>query len=194
MKQAMLVLTLVSATAVAQQHPPSPTTAPKPLVGSIASRPDWPKARPEDVSSVEAIVAALYDVISGPKGQARDWDRFRSLFIPDARLIPVRPDANTHAVDAVILTIDDYIARSGPVMLASGFYEHGQIDHFAEIGRSAEVWSTYESRHAKDDDKPFARGMNSIHLLWDNNRYWIVEVLWETETPTNPITMKHFPK
>jgi hypothetical protein len=194
MKQVVLVLTLACAAAVAQQPAPATAPAPKPLVGSIASRPDWPKAKPEDVGSIEAIVNALYDVISGPKGQARDWDRFRSLFIPDARLIPVRPDANTHTADAVILTLDDYIARSGPVMLAGGFYEHGKIDRYAEMGRSAEVWSTYESRHAKEDDKPFARGMNHIQLIWDNNRYWIVEVLWETETPTNPITVKHLPK
>ena len=48
----------------------------------------WPEADPADVESIDAIIAALYDVISGPIGEKRDWDRFRSLFVPDARLIP----------------------------------------------------------------------------------------------------------
>ena len=42
----------------------------------------------KDVSSPEAIVAAVYDVISGPAGQKRNWDRMRTLFVPDARMIP----------------------------------------------------------------------------------------------------------
>ena len=74
--------------AVLAQTPAASTPAPARPVGSIASRADWPKAKPEDVTSPEAIVAAVYSVISGGKGQERDWDRMRSLFVPDARLIP----------------------------------------------------------------------------------------------------------
>ena len=193
MKKIVLVLTLVlAATAAAQQQPaPAKAPVPKPLTGSIASRPDWPKANPKDVGSIDAIVAALYDVISGSKGQARDWNRFRSLFIPDARLIPLRLDKDTHSADAVILSIADYIARSSPFLETEGFFEHGKIDHYVEIGRSAAVWSSYESRNAKDDPKPFASGVNTIQLIWDNNRYWIVQVLWETEIPGSPIEVKH---
>ena len=47
-----------------------------------------PPAKPDDVKSIDSIIAATYDVISGPAGD-RDWDRFRSLLIPEARLIPV---------------------------------------------------------------------------------------------------------
>src|SRR5947209_7573751 len=44
-------------------------------------------AKAEDVRSIEAIIAALYDAISGPPG-GRDWYRILSLFHPGARLIP----------------------------------------------------------------------------------------------------------
>ena len=85
---ALFVLGLSSVAAIAQSPNPAPTPAPTPLVGSIAGHPGWPTAKPEDVSSPEAILAAVYNVISGPKGHPRDWDRMRSLFLPDARLIP----------------------------------------------------------------------------------------------------------
>ena len=48
-----------------------------------------PAANPKDVQSLDAVVAAIYEVISGPPG-ARDWNRFQSLFAKDARLIAVR--------------------------------------------------------------------------------------------------------
>src|SRR5215469_13013982 len=204
MKQTILILTLACAAApvlapvlaIAQQPTPSPSPAPgapapKPLVGSIASHPDWPNAKPEDVNSIDEIVAALYNVISGPKGQARDWDRMRSLFIPDARLIPSREDPNTHHADAIVLTIDGYIARSSPTMAANGFFEHGIHNDVEQFGNIAHVWSTYESRHNTEDPQPFARGINSIQLLKSGDRYYVVEILWDSERPDNPIPAKY---
>ena len=35
----------------------------------------------KDVESVDTIIKALYEVISGEKGEERDWDRFRNLFV-----------------------------------------------------------------------------------------------------------------
>src|ERR1700680_850842 len=82
--------------------------APSRPAGSIASHAGWPSAKAEDVKSPEAILHAVYRAISGGKGQARDWDRMRSLFVPDARLIPAvaAPAANGGAAhsDAIFLT------------------------------------------------------------------------------------------
>ena len=194
MKQAILVLTLVCTAAIAQQPSSAPAPAPKPLVGSIAAHPEWPKAKPEDVKSVDAILAALYDVISGPKGKARDWDRMRSLFIPDARLIPSRVNKDTQQVDAVVLSIDGYIARSSTTMTTNGFFEHSIHNEVEQFGNIAHVWSTYESRHNADDATPFARGINSIQLLKDGDRYWIVNIFWDSERPDSPIPAKYLGK
>ncbi len=192
MKQAILILALACATVLAQQ--PTPTPAPKPLVGSIAAHPDWPKARPEDVSSIDAIIAATYNVISGPKGQPRDWDRMRSLFLPDTRLIPARAIKDSPHADAIILTIDGYIERSSPTMSANGFFEHGIHNEVQQFGNIVHVWSTYESRHNADDPKPFARGINSFQLLKDGDRYWVVQIFWDSETPDKPIPTQYLPK
>jgi hypothetical protein len=191
-----LILAILTTAAIAQEQriQPAPIPAPAALTGSIASHPDWPTARPADVSSVDAIMAAVYDVISGPKGQARDWNRMRSLFIPDARLIPAtETSSGTHA-DAIFLTIDGYIARSSTRMTTTGFFEHSIHNEVEQYGNIVQVWSTYESRHNTDDPTPFARGINSFQLLKDGNRYWVVNIFWDAETPIKPIPAQYLPK
>jgi hypothetical protein len=186
------LLALSSVVAFAQSANPTPQPAPAPLVGSIAGHPGWPVAKPEDVSSPEAILAAVYSVISGPKGQPRDWDRMRSLFVPDARLIPASTGKDGHT-DAIILTIDGYIARSSGRMTTSGFFEHSIHNEIEQFGNIVQIWSTYESRHNADDPAPFARGINSFQLLKDGDRYWVVNIFWDAESPTRPIPAKYLP-
>jgi hypothetical protein len=195
---AVLALSGIAALAQAPAPPaPTPTPAPARLVGSIAGHPDWPKAKPEDVNSPEAILAAVYSAISGAKGQPRDWDRMRSLFIPDARLIPSQtplPSAGPEAhADAIFLTIDGYIARSSARMTSDGFFEHSIHNETEQFGNIVQVWSTYESRHNADDPTPFARGINSFQLLKDGDRYWVVNIFWDSESPTKPIPAKYLP-
>jgi hypothetical protein len=195
---ALAVLALSTTAALPQAAPTAaPTPAPPRLVGSIAGHPNWPVAKPEDVNSAAAILAALYNVISGGKGQARDWNRMRSLFIPDAALIPTissppAPGPAGHA-DAIILSIDGYIQRSNTRMTTDGFFEHAIHNEIQQFGNISQVWSTYESRRNIDDPKPFARGINSIQLLKDGGRYWIVNIFWDSETPGNPIPAKYLP-
>src|ERR1700734_470218 len=169
MKQASRIVTLtllaLSASAFAQTAPaPAPAPAPPKVVGSIAGHPNWPVAKPADVNSLQAIIATLYTVISGPKGQQRDWDRFRSLFIPDAALIPTissppPPAPSVHA-DAILLSVDEYIQRSNGRMTSDGFFERSIHNEVQQFGNIVQVWSTYESRHSAEDPKPFARGIN----------------------------------
>jgi hypothetical protein len=175
----------------AQSTPSGAAPATAPLPTSIAAHPDWPKANPADVHSVDAILAALYDVISGPVGQPRDWKRMRSLFIPDARLIPTRHSKTGNGADVLPLTVDQYIERAGPA-LEKGFFERGIHTTRESFGDIVHVFSTYESRRTKDG-QPFARGINSIQLLKDADRYWVVTILWDEETPANPIPPKYLP-
>jgi hypothetical protein len=198
MKQAcriasLVVLAFSTTTLLAQVAAPAP---PRP-VGSIAGHPGWPVAKPEDVKSPEAILNAVYSVISGGKGQARDWDRMRSLFVPDARLIPAvaASAANGGAAhsDAVMLTVDGYIERNNGRLTSDGFFERSIHNETEQFGNIVQVWSTYESRHAPDDAKPFARGINSFQLLKDGDRYWIVNIFWDSESPAKPIPAKYLP-
>ena len=145
-----------------------------------------PPALPADAGSADAIVAALYDVISGPAGKPRDWNRMRSLFAPQGKLVAVgtRPDGKT---PAVIMTVDDYIGRTAKPFADAGFYETELARTSESFGPIMHVFSTYESRHAPGDAKPFQRGINSFQLYNDGERWWIVDVLWRAESDKNAL-------
>jgi hypothetical protein len=165
------------------------------LVRGQATPPSAPTiaADPKDVGSQDAIVAALYDAISGPAGQKRNWDRFRSLFAPGARLIPtgVGPDGKARIRT---MTPDDYATASGPRLEQSGFFER-EISRTGEtFGNITHAFSTYESRRTAADEKPFARGINSIQLFNDGTRWWVVTVYWDSERQQNPIPAKYLEK
>src|ERR1700730_662610 len=189
---AALAVLALSTTALLAQ-----AAAPARPVGSIAGPPGWAAAKPEDVKSPEAILNAVYSVISGGKGQARDWDRMRSLFVPDARLIPAVAASAAHGVyshsDVLLLTVDGYIERSGGRLTNDGFFERSIHNDTEQFGNIVQVWSTYESRHALEDAKPFARGINSFQLLKDGDRYWVVNIFCDSESPTKPIPAKYLP-
>ena len=152
-----------------------------------------PAARPADVASIDAILTALYDVISGPKGQARDWDRFYSLFFPGARLIPTGrgPDGS---VRARALTPEEYRQSSGAQLEERGFFEVEIGRTVEEFGNIAHAFSAYASRWTLEDPEPFSRGINSIQLLNDGNRWWVVSVFWDSERSGNPIPDRYIRK
>lgn len=136
-------------------------------------------ASASDVATIDAIVAALYDVISGPAGKKRDWDRFRSLFATGARLIP------TGDQGARVLGVEDYIASSGGYLETNGFFEREIARKTEKFGRIAHLFSTYEARNRTEDPTPFMRGINSIQLVNDGRRWWIVTILWQRESESN---------
>lgn len=151
-----------------------------------------PAANSADVSSVDAIMAATYDVISGPAGKQRDWDRFRSLFVPGARLMAVHEEKDgTFSLHAV--SPDEYIKRAGEYFLKNGFAERESARKAERYGNIIQIFSTYESRHDASDAKPFARGINSFQLFYDGKRWWVVTIYWQEETPNNPIPKEFLP-
>lgn len=145
------------------------------------------EANPADVASLDAIMKAVYDVISGDAGKARDWDRFRSLFHKDARLIPSGKNAQTGVTAARVLTPEDYVTRSGPVLEKDGFHERELARHVDQYGNIAQVFSTYHAFRRSDDKEPFLRGINSFQLLNDGKRWWVLTIYWQAETPDNLI-------
>jgi len=149
------------------------------------------EANPTDVSSLDSIMKAVYDVISGDAGKARDWDRFRTLFHADARLIPTGKNPQTGVVTARVLTPEDYIKRSEPFLVKEGFFEREIARRVEQYGNIVHVFSTYESRHKADDKTPFARGINSFQLYNDGKRWWVLTIFWEGETKDNPIPKKY---
>ncbi len=155
-----------------------------------AEKPSQPAANESDVATMDSVVAALYDVISGPAGKKRDWDRMRSLFIPGARLIPTGK-RQSGEISSRVLTVEDYITGSSKALEDGGFFEKEVARRVEIYGNIAHVFSTYETRRKLDDPKPFARGINSFQLMNDGKRWWIVTIFWQAEGPSNPLPEKY---
>jgi hypothetical protein len=147
------------------------------------------EAEAADVKSPEAIVGALYDVLSGPRGTTRNWDRFKSLFADGARLIATRTDGSGPA-RPMVMSVDEYASVAGPA-LEVGVYQREVKRSIEQFGAIAHVFSTYECRRTTSDEKPFQRGINSIQLLNDGTRWWIMSVSWDAERPGMPIPAKY---
>jgi len=165
----------------AQQNPATPA-APAPP----------PAARATDVGSPDAILAAAYDVISGPAGQKRDWGRFLSLFLPGARLIAVTQKQGG-GLTAVTMTPEQYLGYADQYFAKNGFAEREIARHADRYGNILQVFSTYESRHDPKDAAPFARGINSFQLFYDGVRWYVVTIFWQEETPENPLPKEFLP-
>ena len=144
----------------------------------------------KSVESIDSTIETLYSVISGDKGVERDWNLFKYLFHKDAKLIPSK--TNEEGKTAVnFISPDEYIETSGKWLFENGFHEN-------EIGRTTErfgnivhVFSSYQSFRTKTDRKPFSRGINSIQLLYDGDRWWILNVYWMSESDNNIIPEKY---
>jgi hypothetical protein len=146
-----------------------------------------PAPKPDDVKSIEAVVRAAYASISGPAGP-RDWDRFRSLFLPQARFTQVgkNPDGSPFIIS---WSEEEFIRDAGLIFSKDPFYENGLVNLPQSYGGMTQVFSSYESKR-KPDGKPFERGVNSFQVLNDGKRWWIVSIFWDSERPDNPLPAK----
>ncbi|MCA9738697.1 MAG: DUF4440 domain-containing protein [Gemmatimonadetes bacterium] len=147
-------------------------------------------ARPADVATLDGILAAYYDVVSGPAGEAPDRERDRTLHHPSAVMGMPGPDGQG-GVRLRTMTLDEYHdATGGP--RAEGFYEREIHRVVQRFGNVAHVWSTYASS-TTPDGQPFARGINSIQLTWDGQRWWILSWFFDQEREGNPIPGEYLP-
>ena len=180
---AALALLLASANATA------PLAAQEESTAAAADHAPRPEAATADVESIDAIILSVYDVISGPAGEKRDWDRMRSLFIDGARMIPTGRRQNGKGGHRV-MSVEDYITGSGSWLEENGFFETEVSRKTDQFGNIAQVFTTYESRRTPEAE-PFMRGINSFQLWHDGDRWWVVSIFWENESAENPIPDKY---
>lgn len=167
---ALILALLLAVPALAQ----GPTSAPDAAMA----------ADPADVASIDAVVAALYASISGPAGE-RDWDRLRSLFAPGAVLSVTAPLPDGSAPIRVF-DVEGYIERAGPYFRENAFYEHESGRRVERFGNVAHAMSGYVSL-SEPGGEPFARGINSITLLHDGTRWYVLSVAWDVDREGNPL-------
>lgn len=144
-----------------------------------------------DVKSVDAVIATLYDVISGEAGAPRNWERFRNLFIPEAKLIPTGKNKEGK-LNYRTITPDEYV-QMFTSRVTTGFYErelHRTTEHYGTI---VHAFSTYETKETKEGAVT-NRGINSIQLFYDGTRYYVVNILWCAESLEFSLPEKYLTK
>lgn len=193
MSRLLIACAVLLGTASFAQAPAAPASQPKaaaapekpnPLKASAertqAALAQLPAAKPEDVKSQDAILKALYDVISGPAGAPRDWQRFRSLFYPGAQLIPLTKPPGATTLAARPITPDDYVTWGKESTATHGFFEKEIARQTHAFGALVQVMSTYEARGTQDGPL-IAKGVNSIQLFNDGQRWWVMNIFWIDE-------------
>jgi len=140
-----------------------------------------PHATTDDAATIDGVMRALYEIISGPAGAPRDWARLHALYAPHARLVPTRPTPDGDlAVES--LDVAGYVESRAPYFAAHGFHEVELERTVTRYGALAHVWSTYEGRDTPDGP-PLFRGANSLQLLRRGGRWWVLSVMWQPEPP-----------
>ncbi|MEO1030667.1 MAG: hypothetical protein AAFX55_04645 [Bacteroidota bacterium] len=150
----------------------------------------------KQVTTLDSTIETLYAVISGDAGVERDWDLFRYLFHKDAKLIPSGKTQDGKHV-ARYMTPDNYINSSGKWLYENGFHEielHREVHSFGNITQVFSTYESYKSLQDKNDKEPFMRGINSIQLMHDGERWWIINIFWMQESKEHPIPEAYLPK
>ena len=148
------------------------------------------EANPADVSTIDGIIKAFYEVISGGKGVARQWSRDKTLYTPDVRFVSM--SESNGKIRASVMNHNQYAGGSNEFFVKEGFTEREINRVVRRFGNIAHVFSVYE--FSTEDKKLTGRGINSIELFWDGARWWISAVSWDEERPGNPIPKEFLPK
>lgn len=154
----------------------------------------WNQDSSENLSTVDGIIHALYDVISGPVGEERNWNDFRNLFAENARMYVAVPDKDKGATLSFV-TPEDYAERNKTRFADIGFNEDELYRITNTYGAGTQVFSTYESHFTnKNGEEEITKGINNIQLYFDGDRYYIVSIFWDANAKNIQVPERYLPK
>jgi hypothetical protein len=142
------------------------------IQGSLTAQ----STRPADVTSIDGIIRAYYEVVSGPAGGTIDTARDRSLHHPEAWVAVAAVDSSGSPTVRVI-TLQEYHGDNRP--RTEGFWEWETDRVVSRSGNMVHVWSSYASARTQGGE-PYDRGVNSITLFHDGDRWWIMGWMFDS--------------
>ena len=137
-----------------------------------------------DVSSIEAIVAASLESLSGPVGAPRQWPRYLSLLDPHARLVSVTFDPKAGTPKTNRMSRDEYVRYANDYLVSAGFVDRKLGCVTSRYGNVATARCGFEGL---EQARRVERGVAIYQLYFDGKRWWILSVVWDQERPGNPI-------
>jgi hypothetical protein len=141
---------------------------------------------PGEEACINALIRALYEVISFDEGGEPNWERMSSLFSKHARITRITPDGT------------DYFDVQGFQAMAKEALDLGLYTQFHEVevrrderrfGGLAHVLSAYETRQSRDAKEPFARGVNSLQLILEAGGWKVLSLFWDEENTSSPLSL-----
>jgi len=151
---------------------------------TTSDRPLSATANPADVKDINSIITTLYNVISGKAGP-RNWERFRSIYYPGAKMSAVNIGPNGTSTYREF-TFEEYIAMNSPLFSKQDFYEQELGRKVQQYGNLAQVQTAYQFK-LSENGQVAERGINHVTLVYSQGRWWITQISWQPETPGNPI-------
>jgi hypothetical protein len=133
----------------------------------------------DDTSRIESVIQTFYEVISGPAGHERDWDKMRALFVPGASLVSSSVALGASPPEAI--DVGAYVRRLAAWANQQGFFETGHIHRIEMFGNIATVVSMYEARHHPDESEPFRRGVCFMQMLGDGEQWRLTSMIWRDD-------------
>jgi hypothetical protein len=147
-----------------------------------------------NLSTVDGIIHSLYDVISGPVGEERDWNKFKDLFAENARMYSAVPDKDSGTALRCI-TPAEYADRNKTRLSDIGFNEDELYRITNSFGAGTQILSTYELHFTnKDGEQEITKGINNIQLYFDGQRYYIVSIFWDANAKNIEVPDRYLPK
>lgn len=141
-----------------------------------------------DQAKIDALIRAFYEVISFEEGGSPDWERMRTLFSQHARITRITPEGT------------DYYDLDGFQEMAKEALELGLYTRFYEVevrrdqrrfGGLCHVLSAYETKQSPRSSEPFARGVNSIQLIREDDDWKVLSLFWDEERVDNPLALRN---
>ncbi|WP_158790357.1 hypothetical protein [Granulicella sp. L60] len=176
----LISFTVSFAGVISAQGKKTPSVKPQEDGGTVYAASDLasstPLARPADVASPEALLAALHDSVSGPQGPV-DWDRFRSLFLPSARLGSTRTDVNG-VTRITSSTVEELISSGAAEREKVPWYEEILVKHLERFDHIAVAFYSHDDRSSLQGP-PIQQSVNVCVMLYDGSRWWIQSASWE---------------
>ena len=99
-----------------------------------------------DVLSIDSIIKASYEVVSGEKGAKRQWQRDKFLHHPKA---VYSYTIDRRKQEQVVMSIGEFQHETDEMVLETAFYEKEINREVRIFGNIAHVWSTYETQLEK---------------------------------------------
>lgn len=133
----------------------------------------------QDVTTIDNIMYAIYDVISGSADEPRDWERFHYLFAKDAKLIPTGKNPADSTIVYRYWSPEDY--QKMFTANRTSFFERELHRETQAFGNIVHVFSTYETKTEKNGPV-VNRGINSFQIFKGKDRYYIMNIFWSAES------------